>query len=45
MLTEKLTPEHQKALQEIMVTAEQKKHQKRSKEIEKSGGEFDGNSG
>lgn len=38
MLTAKLTPEHQKALQEIMVTAEQKKHQKRSKEIEKAGG-------
>lgn len=38
MLTSNLTAEHQKALQEIMVTAEQKKHQRRSKEIEKAGG-------
>lgn len=38
MLTSKLTTEHTKALQEIIVTAEQKKHLRRSKEIEKSGG-------
>ncbi|XP_063698998.1 importin-7 [Culicoides brevitarsis] len=38
MLTSKLTAEHTKALQEIILTAEQKKHQRRSKEIEKSGG-------
>lgn len=33
-----------KSLQQIMVLAEQKKGQKRSKEIEKSGGEFSSNS-
>lgn len=40
MLTVKLTSEHTKALQEILVTADQKKHLKRSKEIEKSGGQI-----
>lgn len=38
MLTSKLTGEHTKALKEIIVTAEQKKADKISKELEKSGG-------
>lgn len=38
MLSAKLEPSQAKSLQQIMVTAEQKKGHRRSKEIEKSGG-------
>ena len=40
MLTANLSAEQSKSLQEILVLAEQKKGQKRSKEIEKNGGKF-----
>lgn len=40
MLTRNLKPEDAKALQEILVLAEQKKAAKRSKEIENAGGNY-----
>lgn len=40
MLSNNLTQEQQKALQGILTMAEQKKEQKRSDAIEKSGGKF-----
>lgn len=40
MLSANLTEEQKKSLQQILTTAEQKRNQKRSDAIEKSGGEF-----
>lgn len=40
MLSANLTDQQRKSLQVILTTAEQKKNQKRSDEIEKSGGKF-----
>ena len=40
MLSGNLTEEQKKSLQQILTTAEQKRNQKRSDAIEKSGGKF-----